>query len=67
MYTSCQGRRTTHNLFNSKIDAISLVPILVGSISAAKEKMYGQLLAKYLQDPQNLFIISSDFCHWYLY
>lgn len=22
------------------------------------------MLAKYLDDPGNLFIISSDFCHW---
>ena len=22
------------------------------------------LLAKYLDDPANLFIVSSDFCHW---
>lgn len=26
--------------------------------------MYGKLLAKYLQKEENLFIISSDFCHW---
>mmetsp|Transcript_31759 Transcript_31759/g.51249 ORF Transcript_31759/g.51249 Transcript_31759/m.51249 type:complete len:129 (+) Transcript_31759:684-1070(+) len=26
--------------------------------------MYGRLLAKYLDDPANFFIISSDFCHW---
>ncbi|KAI8642655.1 MEMO1 family [Parasitella parasitica] len=53
-----------YKVFEEKIDDISLVPILVGSISAAKERLYGQLLANYLQDPQNLFIISSDFCHW---
>lgn len=28
------------------------------------EARYGQLLAPYLSDPSNLFIISSDFCHW---
>ena len=26
--------------------------------------MYGQLLAKYADDPRTLFIVSSDFCHW---
>lgn len=26
--------------------------------------MYGEIFAKYLADPQNLFVISSDFCHW---
>lgn len=28
------------------------------------EARYGALLAPYLADPANLFIISSDFCHW---
>jgi AmmeMemoRadiSam system protein B len=28
------------------------------------EARYGRLLAPYLDDPANLFIISSDFCHW---
>lgn len=41
-----------------------IVPILVGSLSTEKEKMYGQLIAKYLADPANVFVISSDFCHW---
>ena len=36
-----------------------MVPILVGSISADKEAKYGQIFAKYLADPTNLFIISS--------
>lgn len=26
--------------------------------------MYGSLLAPYLKDPQTLFVVSSDFCHW---
>lgn len=28
------------------------------------EARYGALLSPYLEDPSNLFIISSDFCHW---
>jgi hypothetical protein len=28
------------------------------------EARYGALLAPYIADPFNLFIISSDFCHW---
>ena len=43
---------------------MSIVPILVGSISTAKERDYGRLLAPYLADPSTLFVISSDFCHW---
>jgi AmmeMemoRadiSam system protein B len=42
-----------------------LVPIMVGSTNVAKEKEYGRLLAPYLANRENLFIVSSDFCHWY--
>lgn len=57
-------------LFNEKfkIDCshrdISIVPILVGSLSPEREAQYGKLLAKYLLDPSNFFVVSSDFCHW---
>lgn len=44
---------------------ISVVPILVGAISKAKEMLYGSLLAPYLALPDTFFVISSDFCHWY--
>lgn len=37
---------------------------MVGSISNDWEETYGKILAPYLADPQNLFVISSDFCHW---
>ena len=42
----------------------TLVPILVGSLSVAAEQEYGKILAPYLADPSNFFVISSDFCHW---
>jgi predicted class III extradiol MEMO1 family dioxygenase len=38
-----------------------------GAAAAAtpcSETRYGALLAPYLSDPCNLFVISSDFCHW---
>ncbi|KAJ5709329.1 UPF0103/Mediator of ErbB2-driven cell motility (Memo-related) [Penicillium malachiteum] len=41
-----------------------LVPIMVGSTSASTEQAFGALLAPYLADPENAFVISSDFCHW---
>ncbi|KAJ5095815.1 hypothetical protein NUU61_005171 [Penicillium alfredii] len=41
-----------------------LVPIMVGSTSAATEQAFGTILAPYLADPSNAFVISSDFCHW---
>lgn len=37
---------------------------MVGNTDAATEAEYGALLAPYLTDPSNLFVISSDFCHW---
>ena len=40
------------------------MPILVGALNDAAEAAYGQLLAPYLADPSNFFVISSDFCHW---
>ena len=41
-----------------------LVPILVGNTEPVAEKAFGALLAPYLADPSNVFVISSDFCHW---
>ena len=41
-----------------------LVPILVGSTKPDVEKAFGTLLAPYMADPKNVFIVSSDFCHW---
>ncbi|KAF2110368.1 MEMO1 family [Lophiotrema nucula] len=42
----------------------TLIPIMVGNTTPAKERDYGRLLAPYLSDPSNIFVISSDFCHW---
>ena len=42
----------------------TLVPVMVGALSVEAEGAYGQLLAPYLQDPANCFVVSSDFCHW---
>lgn len=37
---------------------------MVGGLTPDKEAFYGVKLAEYLANPQNLFVISSDFCHW---
>ena len=42
----------------------TLVPIMVGALSTNAEATYGEILAPYLDDDANLFIVSSDFCHW---
>jgi hypothetical protein len=44
--------------------SVKVVPILVGAVNAHAEAMYGELLAKYVDDPANFFSVSSDFCHW---
>lgn len=41
-----------------------LVPIMVGSTNHATEATLGKILAPYIADETNAFVISSDFCHW---
>jgi AmmeMemoRadiSam system protein B len=50
--------------FASPEEYPTLVPILVGNTNEAAEKTYGAILAEYLADEQNAFVVSSDFCHW---
>lgn len=42
----------------------TLVPIMVGDGDGTSETAYGQILLPYLEDPENAFVVSSDFCHW---
>ncbi|CAM9512865.1 unnamed protein product, partial [Ascophyllum nodosum] len=42
----------------------NVVAIMVGALSQRREEQYGRLLVPFLDDPQNFFIVSSDFCHW---
>lgn len=51
-------------VMESRRSQYTIVPILVGALSEEKEILYGKILSKYLADPDNLFVISSDFCHW---
>ncbi|KAI0400799.1 MEMO1 family [Xylaria palmicola] len=50
--------------FSSRAEYPTLVPILVGDNKGPEEKRFGALLAPYLRDPDNVFVVSSDFCHW---
>ncbi|XP_074658708.1 protein MEMO1-like [Tubulanus polymorphus] len=45
-------------------DQFTIVPVMVGSLSPEREMQYGRIFSQYLADPDNLFVISSDFCHW---
>jgi len=51
-------------VMESRAGQFTIVPVLVGSLSTSNEQKYGQLFSKFLADPDNLFVISSDFCHW---
>lgn len=68
--TVCVQSNSYHHQFTiscfccSFRNQFTIVPILVGSIPADVEATYGEILAPYLADSQNLFVISSDFCHW---
>ncbi|NP_001337309.1 Protein MEMO1, partial [Caenorhabditis elegans] len=42
----------------------TIVPVLVGSLPGSRQQTYGNIFAHYMEDPRNLFVISSDFCHW---
>jgi len=48
-----QLRRLTSTLFRGPLH-----------LCTRSEASYGAILAPYLEDPSNCFIISSDFCHW---
>jgi hypothetical protein len=47
-----------------KTETVRIVPLLVGSLSPADERSFGERLAPHFADPENIFIVSSDFCHW---
>lgn len=50
--------------FESEDKFPQIVPMLVGNHGLEGEQEVGHVLAPYLKDPDNAFIISSDFCHW---
>ncbi|WFC96160.1 hypothetical protein MBRA1_002816 [Malassezia brasiliensis] len=43
---------------------ISVVPILVGQLSAVKAAQFAEVLAPHVADPATLVVVSTDFCHW---
>jgi hypothetical protein len=51
-------------VMESRRGQFTIVPVLVGSLTLDREQAYGQVFAKYLANADNLFVISSDFCHW---
>ncbi|ELT96731.1 hypothetical protein CAPTEDRAFT_154277 [Capitella teleta] len=51
-------------VMQSRQGHFTVIPVLVGSLNPDKEAAYGRIFSRYLADPNNLFVISSDFCHW---
>ncbi|GAB1301322.1 Mediator of ErbB2-driven cell motility 1 [Apodemus speciosus] len=64
----CRGTGDLYDLYFAVIkghkDEFTIIPVLVGALSESKEQEFGKLFSKYLADPSNLFVVSSDFCHW---
>ncbi|EHH22023.1 hypothetical protein EGK_05205, partial [Macaca mulatta] len=54
----------TAKAMESHKDEFTIIPVLVGALSESKEQEFRKLFSKYLADPSNLFVVSSDFCHW---
>ncbi|CAH8830906.1 unnamed protein product [Trichobilharzia szidati] len=52
------------HVMKSRKDQYTIVPIVVGGLSFKKQEFFGNLLSHYLEDEKNIFVISSDFCHW---
>ncbi|KAF2818761.1 UPF0103-domain-containing protein [Ophiobolus disseminans] len=50
--------------FQSSPASVPLIPIMIGNTSTATETSLGSHIAPFLSDPSNIFVISSDFCHW---
>jgi len=46
---------------------IKIVPVLVGSLGTEEEAAFGKLLAPHLAREDTFTVVSSDFCHWYVY
>lgn len=51
-------------VFKNRLNDIKIIPMIVGDIDEASSKAYALSLLPFLRDPQTLFVISSDFCHW---
>lgn len=51
-------------MMESKRGKFTIVPIMVGSTNNERDRLYADILAKYFIQPNTLFVISSDFCHW---
>merc|ERR1712048_116960 len=44
--------------------SIKIVPIVVGQGGLQSQQEFAEILLPYFKDESNLFVLSSDFCHW---
>uniref|UniRef100_A0A5S6R4J9 Protein MEMO1 n=1 Tax=Trichuris muris TaxID=70415 RepID=A0A5S6R4J9_TRIMR len=51
-------------VMESRRGEFTIVPVLVGSLNPSRQAAYGRIFARYLANPRNCFVVSSDFCHW---
>lgn len=58
LYLRCQ------ETFGSPENFPKIVPLLIGDNNGQEEKAVGRALLPFIKDPENAFIVSSDFCHW---
>lgn len=43
---------------------VKIVPIMVGFIKGKMDAEFASCLQKYFDNDENLFVFSTDFCHW---
>lgn len=52
-------------IFESRLDEIEVLTMVVGALDADGEEFYGRLVGEVLEkDKRCLWVVSSDFCHW---
>lgn len=52
------------HMMRTRTHAVSIVPILVGSLSVKAEGEFAKVLQPYFADTANFFVASSDFCQY---
>mmetsp|Transcript_12612 Transcript_12612/g.13020 ORF Transcript_12612/g.13020 Transcript_12612/m.13020 type:complete len:250 (+) Transcript_12612:55-804(+) len=52
------------NQKNSNDGHFTVIPLMTGRLNSSTVLQYAQILLPYFLDPETLFVISSDFCHW---
>ena len=49
------------HIFKDRLDDVTFIPIMVGSLNENKEKQYAKLLNKYISQEGTIVVVSSDF------